>query len=205
MSKKREKAEAFKTKVEAKIQNLISEFSEGQISREQFNLLYDRYNGQLSIANEALAENDIRALNEVENSVPTIFVKTATAGKATGMAIYHHRSGQIIEALGSFDVPVAQLTPVLNEIVGKIDADEFVEPKSINIDRGHWVLFESRKHTTIITLFQNEPAAIQIREMQRLHHDFEVANQRFLVSDKVDANSLGYPFLTIVQKSLKPK
>jgi hypothetical protein len=202
MSKKRKKAEAFKAKVESKIQNLIAEFSEGQISREQFNLLYDRYNGQLSIANEALAENDMRALNEVENSVPTIFVKEATAGKATGMAIYHHRSGQIIEALGDFDVPVAQLTPVLNEIVGKIEADEFIEPKSVHIEREHWVLFESRKYTTIITLFQNEPSALQIREMQRLHHDFEVANQRFLATDEVDTKSLGYPFLAIVQKSL---
>jgi len=203
MSKKREKAEAFKEKVESKIQDLIAEFSEGRISREQFNLLYDRYNGQLSIANEALAENDIRALNEVENSVPTIFVKEATAGKATGMGIYHHRSGRIIEALGNFDVPVAQLTPTLNEIVGKVDADEFIEPKSINIERGHWVLFESRRYTTIITLFRNEPSALQIREMQRLHHDFEVANQRFLATDKVDTKSLGYPFLAIVQKSLK--
>jgi hypothetical protein len=203
MSKKREKAEAFKEKVESKIQELIAEFSEGEISREQFNLLYDRYNGQLSIANEALAENDIRALKEVQNSVPTIFVKEATAGKATGMAIYHHRSGQIIEALGSFDIPVGQLTPTLNEILGKVDANEFVEPKSVNIDRGRWILFESRKHTTIITLFQNEPSAVQIREMQRLHHDFEVANRRFLATDNVDTKELAYPFLTIVQKTLK--
>lgn len=203
MSKKREKASAFKEKVESKIQDLIAEFSEGKISREQFNLLYDRYNGQLSIANEALAENDIRDLNEIENSVPTIFVKEATAGKATGMAIYHHRSGRIIEALGNFNISVAQLTPTLNEILSKIEADEFVEPKSINIERGHWVLFESRRYTTIITLFRNEPSALQIREMQRLHHDFEIANQRFLSIDKVDTKSLGYPFLAIVQKSLK--
>lgn len=203
MSKKREKAEAFKAKVESKIQDLIAEFSEGAISREQFNLLYDRYNGQLSIANEALAENDIRALKEVENSVPTIFVKEATAGKATGMTIYHHRSGRIIESLGTFNIPVAQFAPTLNEILGRVEANEFVEPKSINIARGQWVLFESRKYTTIITLFQNEPSALQIRELQRLHHDFEIANQRFLTIDKVDTQALGYPFLTIVQKSLK--
>lgn len=203
MSKKHDKAKAFKAEVEKKIQNLIGEFSEGQLSREQFNLLYDRYNGQLSIANEALSDNDDRALNEVQNSVPTIFVKEATAGKALGMAIYHHRSGQIIEALGAFDVPVGQLTPILNEIVGKIDADEFVEPKSINVARGQWLLFTSRKHTTSITLFLNEPSAIQIRELQRLTHDFEVANQRFLGEDDVDVKSLGYPFLSIVQRKLK--
>jgi len=203
MSKKREKAEAFKANVESKIQDLIGEFSEGKISREQFNLLYDRYNGQLSVANEALAENDMRALKEIENSVPTVYVKEATAGKATGMGIYHHKNKKIIEALGTFNIPVALLTPTLNEILGKINANEFVEPKSMHIAREHWVLFESRKYTTIITLFQNEPSPVQIREMQRLHHDFEIANKRFLTADTVDTKSLGYPFLAIVQKSLK--
>lgn len=202
MSKSRAKAEAFKTEVEDKIQDLITEFSEGKISREQFNLLYDRYNGQLSIANEALAGNGMRDLNEVKNSVPTIFVREATAGKAMGMAIYHHRSGRIIESLGEFDAPIMQLTPVLNSIVGKIDAEEFVEPKSVNIERGKWILFESRKHTTVVTLFQNEPSAMQIREMQRLHHDFEVANNRFLIEDEVEVKSLAYPFLVIVKKTL---
>ncbi len=203
MSKKRQKAEAFKAKVESKIQDLIGEFSEGKISREQFNLLYDRYNGQLSVANEALAENDMRALKEIENSVPTVYVKEATAGKATGMGIYHHQNKKIIEVLGTFNIPVALLTPTLNEILGKINANEFVEPKSVHIAREHWVLFESRKYTTIITLFQNEPSPLQIREIQRLHHDFEIANKRFLTADTVDTQSLGYPFLTIVQKSLK--
>jgi len=203
MSKKREKAQAFKAEVEHKIQNLIGEFAEGKLSREQFNLLYDRYNGQLSIANEALTENDHSALNEVQNSVPTIFVKEATAGKAIGMGIYHHHSREMIEALGEFDVPLGQLTPVLNEIVRKIEANEFVESKSVKIARGQWLLFQSRKYTTSITLFLNEPSAIQIRELQRLHHDFEVANDRFLSEDKVDVKSLGYPFLAIVQRNLK--
>lgn len=203
MTKKREKAQQFKQEVEQKIQTLIAEFSDGELSREQFNLLYDRYNGQLSIANEALTENDNRALNEVQNSVPTIFVKEATAGKAIGMAIYHHRSGRIIETLGDFDAPIAQLTLVLNEIVGKVDASQYVEPQSIKIGSGQWVLFESRKYTTVITIFRNEPSAIQIREIQRLHHDFEIANNRFLTTDEVDVKSLGYPFLTIIQRKLK--
>ena len=203
MSKKREKALAFKATVESKIQSLIAEFSEGEISREQFNLLYDRYNGQLSVANEALAENNSRALDEIQNSVPTHFVKEATAGKAMGMAIYHHRSGRIVEVLGQFDVPLGQLTPELNHILGKVDAQEYVEPKTIKIDGAQWVLFESRQHSTVITLFQNEPSGLQIREMQRLHHDFEVANQRFLVTDEVDIDLLGYPFLTIIQKTLR--
>lgn len=203
MSKQREKAMLFKAEVEKKIQDLIGEFSDGKISREQFNLLYDRYNGQLSVANEALAENNMSDLQEVQNSVPTIAIKEATAGKAVGMSIFHHTSEKIIETLGEFDVPLAQMTPVLNQIVARIDASEYIEPKTINISRGVWILFESRKYTTIMTLFKNEPSALQVREMQRLHHDFEIANQRFLSRDQVDVTSLGYPFLAIIQRKLR--
>ena len=130
-------------------------------------------------------------------------MREATAGKAVGMAIYHHRSGQIIEELGDFDVPLVQLTPALNTIIGQVDAEEFVEPKTVSFERGKWLLFESRKHTTVITIFKNEPSVVQIRHMQRLHHDFERANQRFLTSDAVDGKSLAYPFLVFVQKKLK--
>lgn len=203
VSQRRTKAETFKAEVEEKIQNLIADFSDGKISREQFNLLYDRYNGQLMIANEALTDNDHSALKEVQNSVPTKYVREATAGKAMGMAIYHHRSGRIIEALGDFDVTVAQIAPALNSILVQIEADEFVEPKTVNIERGKWLLFEVRRNTTVITHFQNEPSALQVREMQRLHHDFERANERFLTGDTVEAKSLAYPFLAFVQKKLK--
>ncbi len=202
MSQKRAKAEAFKAEVEEKIQTLIAEFSDGKISREQFNLLYDRYNGQLTIANEALADNDNTVLKEAQNLVPTIFVREATAGKALGMAIYHHRSGRIIEALGDFDVPVAQLTPELNSILSQVEQQEFVEPKTVKMERSKWLLFEARQYTTVITIFQNEPSVIQIREMQRLHNDFERANQRFLTTDTVDVDALAYPFLVFVQKKL---
>lgn len=202
MSKRLEKAEAFKSEVEGKIQNLIVEFAAGKISREQFHLLYNRYNGQLSVANEAIAENDMRALKEIQNSVPTIFVKEATAGKAIGMSIFHHDSREFIESLGEFNVPIGQLTPVLHHMISRIDANEFVEPKVVNLKRGQWLIFESRQLTTIVTVFQNEPSAVQIRELQRLHHDFEIANRRFLEMDTVNATLLGYPFLSIVQRSL---
>ncbi|HRF97603.1 MAG TPA: hypothetical protein PLZ51_20485, partial [Aggregatilineales bacterium] len=52
--KKPNPAELFKTTVENKIQSIITEFAEGKISREQFQVIYARYSEQLAIANAAL-------------------------------------------------------------------------------------------------------------------------------------------------------
>ena len=50
------------------------------------------------------------------------------------------------------------------------------------------------RYTTIVTLFQNEPSQEQVREIERLHHDFEVANEVHLSTPSVDSSRLAYPF-----------
>ena len=38
-----------------------------------------------------------------------------------------------------------------------------------------WVVFMARTFTTAVVMFKNEPAPAQIRELERLLHDFEEA------------------------------
>jgi len=68
-----------------------------------------------------------------------------------------------------------------------------------------WVLLTAGQYTAVITLFQNEPSQMQVQEIERLHHDFEIANAYFLAAPRVDAGQLGYPFLVFVQQKLKRK
>ena len=203
MSKKQARLLAFKEEVEGKIRNLMQEFTEGKISREQFNLLYERYNGQLGVAHEALLTNDQRLVNEVQNSVPTYAIRQATTGKAIGMAIYHHHSGELLETLGNFSIPDSVIVPKLADITHQLETNQFIETHTHETQRGIWMMFATRRKTTVIVLFLNEPAPQQVRELERLHHDFEVANERFLSQDTVQANQLAYPFLGFVQKKLK--
>src|SRR5688572_18845868 len=93
----------FQDEVQRKIRNLLAEFGEGKLSNEQFNILYERYNNQLEMALQAHDEQEALAAGGGGES--TIAIKQATTGKAVGMAIYHHRSGTIIETLGTFDLP----------------------------------------------------------------------------------------------------
>jgi hypothetical protein len=196
-------AENFKSEVQKKIQNLISEFAEGKISREQFNMIYMRYSSRLEIADHAMFSGNPDAIQIVQGGPPTIAVKEAFMGKAIGLAIYHNKSGTMIDTLGSFEVPVALISPVLNDFSAMMEANKLIDRRIRKVGLEQWVLFAAGKYTTIVTLFHNEPSQMQIRELERLHHDFEEANQAFLKKEAVDKNKLAYPFLSFVQQKLR--
>lgn len=201
----RQQAEAFKTAIEAKIQQLVSEFAEGKISREQFNVLYERYNGRLSIANHALLSGTPEAVSIAQGGPPTIAIRDATMGKALGLMIYHNRSGTTAEILGDFDAPLDRVSPVLNDYSLMMDDGQLIDRHIERLDAHRWLLFVAGRYTTVVTLFRNEPAPLQIRELERLHHDFETANRAALTRERVDGNRLAYPFMGFVQKKYGKK
>ena len=191
--------QTFHEDIQSKIRNLIAEFGEGKISSEQFNILYERYNNQLEMALQALDGET----PEAQGGESTIAIKQATIGKAVGLAIYHHRSGTIIETLGNFDLSPDIISPTLNEFSKKLEERSFVEPVTRKLSGGTWVVFMARSFTTAIVLFKNEPAPAQIRELERLLHDFEEANHSNLNKMNVDSDKLAEPFIGFVLKKLK--
>jgi len=183
-----------------KITDLIAEFGAGDISTHQFNVLYERYNTQLEMAIQA--EDEINSGQLMGSDMNTFAIKESTAGKAVGMGIYHHASGTMIETLGSFDLPVDVYAPTLNQFSEKLDNHEYIEPLIQQYPRGIWVMFMAREYTTAVVVFRNEPAQRQIRQLERLLHDFEEANSQLLNKQDVDPTRLGKPFLGFVRRSL---
>lgn len=190
----------FQDEVQRKIRTLLAEFGEGKLSNEQFNILYERYNNQLEMALQAHDEQMAVASGA---EVSTIAIKAATTGKAVGMAIYHHRSGTIIETLGTFDLPPDVISPTINDFSRKLEQREFIEPVTRKLSSGLWVVFMARHFTTAVVIFKNEPAPRQIRELERLLHDFEEANCLYLDKLSVDKEKLAKPFLGFVRRTLK--
>jgi hypothetical protein len=80
---------------------------------------------------------------------------------------------------------------------------ELVEHEIRAIGPRQWLLFAAGKFTTVITLFRNEPSDMQVREIERLHHDFEAANRPYFVKGSVDSSKLAYPFLVFIQKKIR--
>lgn len=200
MSDSQNKALAFKQEVEDKIQKIIGEFAEGQLSKEQFHAIYGRYNQQLSIANQALMSGDTTGVDAAKTGPGTVAMRNDLKGKAIGMVIYHHNSGTILETLGDFDVAVDLISPTLNDFSMMISNGKLVDPKTQKFAEKQWLLFIPSKFTTIVTQFRNEPSQSQTRELQRLHHDFEGANQNAISKDIVDKEKLGYPFVVIIRQ-----
>jgi hypothetical protein len=203
-----DKIQAFKATLQQKIQTLITEFAEGTISREQFHAIYERYTGQIALADMAGSANENSAaaiISMAQDGPPTIAVKESMIAKAIGMAIYDHRSGTLLETLGAFDVPPDKLAPILNDFSLMIENRKRLEREVRKFAARKWLVFAAGRFTTVVTLFYNEPSEAQGREIARLHHDFEQANQPAFTSGKVDAGKLAYPFLVFVQKKVQKK
>ena len=192
----------YKSQVLAKIDRLLTEFAEGKVSREQFHAIYEHYNNQLNLA-ESL---DQSANEPADENTPgaTIAIRHAHMGKALGMMIYHNKSGTFVDTLGDFDVETSALAPTLNDFSLMMDAGEFIDRRVLKQRDQRWLLFAPGKFTTAIVLFHHEPSPQQMREVERLHHDFEQANAAALrTSGRVNNGRLAYPFIIILQKKLK--
>lgn len=200
MSDAKQKAEEFKAVIEAKIRELVSEFSDGKISREQFHMLYERYNSRLAIANHALLSGNPDAVQIAQTGPPTIALRDATMGKVVGLLIYHHNGGRTLETLGDFNIPFSLLEPILDEFTLQLVAKRLIEPRMEKLGKTHWLLFIAGEFTSVATLFVNEPSQLQIREIERLLHDFEQANHHELIRPQIDSDKLAYPFIVFVKK-----
>lgn len=198
----RAKAQAFKETLEGKIRGLIEEFAEGKINREQFHVIYERYNAQLSIANHALLSGNPDAVQIAQSGPPTISLRDAHMAKALGLLIYHNRSKTVLETLGEFDVETTKFQSVLNEFTKLMISGKWIDRRVEKLDT-RWLSFAAGDYTTIVTSYSNQPADIQNREIERLHHDFETANRIQLASESVDTQKLAYPFLVFIKKKYK--
>jgi len=111
----------------------------------------------------------------------------------------------VVETLGDFNVPVGEISPTLNEFSMMMEVDKLIEPRVQQLDARQWLLYTPGRYTSVVTLFKNEPAQTQIREIRRLHHDFEVANDHALKKTNIEADHLAYPFLIFIQQKFGGK
>lgn len=198
------KVREFMTQVQAKIQTLLTDFAKGNISREQFHVIYGKYDTQLAMAEYALRGADAsEVMDIVQGGPPTIRLREAYTAKVLGIVIYSNRVGTLIETLGDFDVSVTRIATVLNNFTQMMQTKQLIERQVNKINHGQWLVFMPGVFTTVVVQFQNEPSEQQLRYLERLHHDFEEANRGYLQSAQVDSSKLAYPFLVFVQKKTR--
>lgn len=201
MTYSRDQAQTFKTEVEGKIEDLLDEFAGGDISREQFDMIYARYSRQLMIAEEALEKDKPDEIQKVMNEIPTMALRAAIRGKALGLAVINHRDLDILRVFGMFDLDEATLAPILHDLTLRLQSGKVEFVNSENLYGNTWIIISSLERSTLVTLFRNEPSAKQIQELERRHRDFESANRNILNQPKVDPDTLVYPVQLFVSSS----
>jgi len=194
-----ERATEFKQEVSDKIEALLDEFASGSISRAHFDLVYARYSRQLSIAEQALETGQLDEVEQVMQEIPTMMLHAAARGIAVGMTIIHHVTMETIREFGNFDVDAETFTDVIDSLRDKDSEDMHGFSEIQHVSRNLWMAVCSLEHTTLLTLFHNEPAVKQVQELERRHHDFESANRNILNQTKPDPNTLVYPVELFVQ------
>jgi hypothetical protein len=185
-----------------KVDRLLSEFAEGKVSREQFHAIYEHYSNQLQMVDQ-LDSPEVTG-HTADETGTTIAIRAAHMGKALGLMIYHNKRGTFVDTLGEFDIPPSTLSPTLNNFTSMMESKQLIDRRIIKQPDNRWLMFAAGRYTTVVSLFHHEPSAIQIREVERMHHDFELANESALKgSSVIDNNALAYPFVVMLQKKLK--
>lgn len=197
-----EEVQQYIQTVEGKIQHTVDEFAAGEINRETFHQLYDRYHNQIETARDALESEHWNLFYGLRNDVNSTVLRDFYKGRAVGIIVYHHRSGSFFETMGDFTLPadaMQQIEQRLDSYTERILAGQFIDWETVHLSERDWLLFEPAQQTTVVARFENEPSAKQSDQIDRLHRDFEKANAHLLAQPRVNAYQLAYPFISFVK------
>ena len=187
-------------KIRMKMYKIVDEFAQGEISREQFNQIYEHYQSQLVMA---MQMSDAESVGDASGtSRETIAIRNSLTAKAKAMTVYYHATGLLLETIGDFDVSVARIAPELNRISAGVQTGQKISIHSEKLDN-QWLLYVPGRFSTAVLLFSNEPSTRQTNIIENMHHDFEIANEAALRSGRADGTTLVYPFQLFVRRTVR--
>jgi hypothetical protein len=190
----REQAQAYLARVRAKLFDLAESFNAGTTNRAQFQNLYVHYQREIRSI-EAMIEhapgsgNWRGAVTEGES----VMIRRKHIARAQGYAIYENDSGMPLGTLGRFDLDPALLVPMLSAFRSATREIFGAGMRSTQTEGGRWVCFVPGKFTTMLAVFNTEPAGRQLEFLDDLHHLFEQANLRLLANRPFDPSTLLFP------------
>lgn len=194
MASSRVEAEAYLSRVQDKINKLAEEFASGAINRDQFQQLFDHYQRERQAINNwihtAAVSDDWKDLASEGKS---IVIRTQHTAKVLGYAIYENESGIPLSTIGEFEIDPALAVPMLSSYRAATKEIFGGEMRSTQIVGGKWLCFVPGRVTTMLALFNTEPATRQLEIVEDLHRLFERANRRHLARSPIEPEELAFP------------
>jgi hypothetical protein len=178
--------------VQDKTNKLGEDFARGEVNRATFIHLYEHYQQQRQ-AIERMLEISPEKWRQAVSQGMSIAIRREHHAKALGFSIYENASGMPITTLGKFDLDPALMVPMLSsyrEATREIFGSRM---RSTQIESGRWVCFVSGQLTTLIALYNTEPAVRQLQLLEETHLFFERANKPRLQQSPIAVDGLVFP------------
>jgi len=188
----RTEAEHHVRDVQEKTNKLAEDFARGEVNRATFIHLYQHYQQQRQ-AIERMLEISPEQWRQAVSQGQSIAIRREHHAKALGFSIYENSSGMPLTTLGQFDLDPALMVPMLSsyrEATREIFGSRM---RSTQIESGRWVCFVSGNITTLIALYNTEPAARQLQLLEETHLFFERANKPRLQQSPISVEGLVFP------------
>jgi hypothetical protein len=181
--------QAFIATTHNKLTRITQAFAAGEISRTQFQLLYDRYQRQIMTVAEMIAEADPAAWRQAvhldgDDSMEAL--KESLSAQVMGFSIFDREHGLPLEsngALGTESDLIVSMLSTYREAVVELFGDTI---QSLTLENGHVFHFVSGKYTTLLLLFSLEPSGRQVRELKKIFQEYEKINQVALKRNDID-------------------
>jgi hypothetical protein len=193
-----DQVQSFIAQLQEKIQTTLNDFSEGKLNKDQFNVVYARYNSQLKLIEDAVSSGLTNPVEAAADGQLTAAIIQERGGRFLGLRIFNNRNSMVIHTLGEFDAPMAQVMPFVDNLIMMIESRQPLGRHIEKLDDKRWLMFSSGRFTISASVYKNEPSQKQTQEAYRLHRDFEEANKVFLQNGKFDPNELAYPFMVLM-------
>lgn len=167
-------ARAFLERIREKTNHLIQDFARGAINQRQFQVVYGHYQQQRQAVEKALIDmpgSGAWRIAAVEGK--TTLLRQQFAASLISYAIYETESGMPLAQMGNFTLDTALIVPMLSSFRSITQEIFGGGMRRTEIEGGRWLCFVPGECTTLIAIYQEEPASLQLQTVQDLHSDFE--------------------------------
>lgn len=187
----------YLNKVRHKLSKLADDFAQGRLNRVQFEELYAHYQKERADIERIVAMRpDSGAWRTAVTEGQSVIIRHRLAARVLGYAVYANQDQAPLRVFGELaaldETEVASLLSRLQR--------EASEPFVANVLGGTddedatCLCAVPGQFSTLIVLFTNEPARVQIQLLQDLHHHFEQANYPILSRALHKVNGLVFPY-----------
>jgi hypothetical protein len=188
-------------RVRGKMTKLVDDFSNGRVNRAQFEELYAHYQKERKAVETLItSQPSSDAWRMAVTEGQSINIRRRLAARVLGYAVFVLETETPLRVYGEFaTLHDRWISPMLAKVRRETKTLYQVGTFETGGDEAVCLSAVPGRFTTLLVLYSNEPARVQIQSMEDLHRHFEQANHRILArwnhpGTQVEPSALVFPY-----------